>query len=203
MQNRIIPFFTLAAHKGITIALCTLLMIFVTSLLVACSTTTPTPMLTPKPQSSPTPTAESAPAPTPNPDPKPSGPIKAVWIEPEVNGDTVSILISEIENNQNIHFTLGVQDGDMNFMAYVLDSEIYVRANVCPPCRSIGFSLDKDILICDRCATTFEAKTGIGIKGACVNYPKAAVSFELADGYIVMKEAKLLAAYQDTLQKSN
>ncbi len=126
-------------------------------------------------------------------------PIKATWIEPQVAGDTVSIPVSEVENNWNVHFNLKTQGEDMNFMAYVLDGEIFVRANVCPPCRSIGFSLEEAILICDRCATTFEAETGGGIKGACVDFPKAAVPYEVSDGNIAMKDTDLVAAYQDTL----
>jgi len=132
--------------------------------------------------------------------PPPSGPIKATWIEPQVAGDIVSIPVSEIENNRNVHFNVNTQGGDMNFMAYVLDGEIYVRANVCPPCRSIGFSLDEDILVCDRCATTFKAQTGEGIAGACVGYPKASVPYEIRDGNMVMNSTDLIAAYQDTLE---
>ena len=59
-------------------------------------------------------------------------PIKATWIEPQVAGDTVSIPISEVENNWNVHFNVKTPDEDMNFMAYVLDGETHVRANVCP-----------------------------------------------------------------------
>ena len=88
----------------------------------------------------------------------------------------------------------------MNFMAYVLDGEIHVRANVCPPCKSIGFSLGEAILICDRCATTFEAKTGEGIQGACVDFPKASVPYEVSDGNVVMEGTDLVAAYQDTIE---
>ena len=130
----------------------------------------------------------------------PVGPIKATWIEPQVDGDAVSIPITEVENNWNIHFRLNTPDGDKNFMAYVVDGEIYARANVCPPCQSTGFSLQRDILVCDRCATTFKAKTGGGIQGACVDYPKASVPYEIIDGSILMSEADLIAAYQDTLQ---
>jgi len=138
--------------------------------------------------------------PNPTPSPSPSGPIKATWIEPQVAGDTVSIPVSEVENNWNVHFNVKAQGEDMNFMAYVLDGEIHVRANVCPPCKSIGFSLGEDILICDRCATTFKAKTGEGIKGACVDFPKASVPYELSDGNIVMKGSGLITAYQDTVE---
>lgn len=127
-------------------------------------------------------------------------PIKATWIEPQVAADTVSIPASEVENDRNVHFNLKTQSADMNFMAYVLDGETFVRANVCPPCRSIGFTLEKDTLICDTCATTFEAKTGEGIMGACVSYPKASVPYELENGNIVMNSADLSTAYQDTIE---
>ncbi len=35
-----------------------------------------------------------------------------------------------------------------------------------------------------RCTATFEAKTGEGIKGACVDYPKASVPYEQEAGRI-------------------
>ncbi len=136
----------------------------------------------------------------PAPNPTPSGPITAIWIDPQVLADTVSIPVNEVENNWKVHFEVETQDTNMNFMAYVLDGEIYVRANVCPPCRSIGFSLDEDILVCDRCATTFAAKTGEGIGGACVDYPKALVPYEIEDGNIVMSSVDLTTAYQDTIE---
>jgi len=127
-------------------------------------------------------------------------PIKATWIEPQVVGDTVSIPVSKVENNKIIHFKFGTQDKDTTFMAYKLSGELYVRANVCPPCRSVGFSLQKDILVCDTCMTTFEAKTGEGIEGACVDFPKASVPYEIIDGNMVMKDTDLIAAYQDTIE---
>lgn len=127
-------------------------------------------------------------------------PVEAVWIEPHVVGDIVSISVSEVENSRNVHFEVETQTGDMHFMAYILNGEIRVRASVCPPCQGIGYSLDKDILVCDTCATTFRAKTGDGIKGACVNYPKAGVPYETIDGSIVTKKADLLVAYENTLE---
>jgi nitrite reductase/ring-hydroxylating ferredoxin subunit len=142
----------------------------------------------------------TGPTSTPTPNPTPSGAMKATWIEPQVVGDTVSIPVSEVENNWNVHFKVKAQGEDMNFMAYVLDGEIHVRANVCPPCRSIGFSLEEDILVCDRCATTFKAKTGEGIKGPCVDFPKASVPYEINDGNVVMKSAALIIAHEDTIE---
>jgi len=125
-------------------------------------------------------------------------PIKATWIEPQVVGDIVSIPVSEVENSKMTHFKLVTLGGDIAFMAYGLDGEIYVRSNVCPPCWSVGFSLQRDILVCDTCLTTFKAKTGDGIEGACVDYPKAAVPYEVSDGKVVMRGNDLLAADQNT-----
>ena len=126
--------------------------------------------------------------------------IGATWIEPHVVGDSVSIPVSEVENHRNVHFRIETESGDMNFMAYALNGQIHVRASVCPPCWGISYSLEKDVLVCDMCATTFRAATGDGIRGACVNYPKAAVPYETVAGSIVMNKADLIAAYQDTME---
>ena len=126
-------------------------------------------------------------------------PVTATWIKPQVAGDTVSIPVSEVNDNKIVHFNVAVALGsEMAFMAYDIDGKLNVRANVCPPCRSIGFSLSKDTLICDTCRTTFNAKTGDGISGGCVGYPKAAVPYEISDGKAVMKDDDLLSAYQNT-----
>lgn len=131
---------------------------------------------------------------------KPSGPIKAKLIEAQVNGDSVSISVGDVENDWNTQFAVNTQAGKMNFMAYLLNNKIYVRADVCPPCRSIGYSLDGNTLVCDRCATTFKADTGNGIQGACVDYPKALVPYEIANGNIIMKQADLVVAYENTIE---
>jgi nitrite reductase/ring-hydroxylating ferredoxin subunit len=125
--------------------------------------------------------------------------IKATWINPQVFGDTISIPISEVENDKIIHFEFGTQYKDMTFMAYDLSGQIYVRANICPPCHSIGFSLQKSTLVCDTCGTVFDAKTGTGINGACVGYPKAAVPYEINGSNITMQGTDLVTAYQDTV----
>ncbi|MFH1651537.1 MAG: Fe-S-containing protein, partial [Chloroflexota bacterium] len=88
--------------------------------------------------------------------------------------------------------------GRLSFMAYEQDGSLIVRANVCPPCRSVGFSLAGDTLVCDSCGTTFKAKTGDGISGACVAYPKAAAAYDINNGQAVLKSADLLTAYQNT-----
>ena len=146
-----------------------------------------------------------APEPVQPSTPKPSGPIEAEWLEPQINGDTVSIPVSQIVDNWNTHFKLEAQvngnNTKINFMAYLLDEEIHVRSNLCPPCRSVGFALENNILICDTCRTTFNAKTGDGINGACVDFPKAAVAYEIIDGQLVMSGTALIAAYQDTLER--
>ena len=59
---------------------------------------------------------------------------------------------------------------------------------------------EKDILVCDTCKTTFEAKTGDGIKGACVDYPKASIRYEIKNDDLAMKKADLAVAYQNTIE---
>jgi len=126
------------------------------------------------------------------------GIVKATWIPAQVGDDTVSIPVNEVSNSKIVHFYIPAESGEIAFMAYDLNGNIYVRANVCPPCRSVGFSLDNDILVCDTCSTTFKANTGQGISGACVNYPKALVSYEVKDGSLIMGSNDLVTAYQNT-----
>lgn len=145
-------------------------------------------------------TSQTTGAPASNTTPKPEGPIKAKEITPTVSGDSVSVPVSVIQSDWNTHFLIDTQSGTIGFMAYVLDDTIYVRASICPPCRGKTFSLDGITLVCDTCATTFDAKTGKGIAGACVNYPKTSVAYQISGGNVVMKIADMTTAYQDTLK---
>ena len=203
MMNRVISclYPTTVARKIVVLCL-SLLLVVMALALGACASQTPgTAPTAPAPNSTQAPTSSSPPAPVSSPVPKPSGPIKGRWIEAQVDGDTVSIPQSDVEKNWNVHFKVSIQGGTENFMAYLLGDKIYVRANVCPPCQSIGYSLDEDVLVCDRCATRFKAKSGDGIDGACVKYPKASVPYEIIGGNLVMKNSDLLTAYQNTLKQ--
>ncbi len=180
--------------KKIAIGLSALMLMLIT---VACANSAAAPSTTGTQPSASTPS--SAPQTIQATTQKPSGPIKAKIIEAQVNGDSVSIPVSEVESDWNTQFAVNAPAGNMNFMAYLLNNKIYVRADVCPPCRSIGYSLDGNILVCDRCATTFKADTGNGIQGACVNYPKALVPYEITNGNIIMKQVDLVVAYENTI----
>lgn len=178
--------------SGVVIALSTLLLLVLTLLLAACSgsTSTSTPAVTATPVQTTTPTQSS----------KPSGPIGAEWIEAQVNGDVVSIPVSEIESDWNTRFEVQTADGDISAMAYIFNGVIYVRADICPPCMSRSFTLNGNILDCDSCHTKFNASTGVGISGACVNYPKDSVSYTISDGNVLMSIADIMTAYQNTLK---
>lgn len=139
-------------------------------------------------------------APSSSPSPKPAGLIRAKEITPAVSADSVSVPVSVVQDNWNTHFLIDTPGGTMGFMAYILNNTIYVRASICPPCRGKTYSLDGASLVCDTCATTFDAVTGKGISGACVNYPKASVAYQVSGGNIVMKTADMITAYQDTLK---
>jgi nitrite reductase/ring-hydroxylating ferredoxin subunit len=127
------------------------------------------------------------------------GPVRATWVNASVQGDTATIPLSTIEEKQNVHFRVPYEGGAVNFMAYVTGGAVSVRANVCPPCRSIGFTLDGKELVCDTCRTTFESATGDGIQGACVDFPKAPVAYAITRGNVVMQMTDLAAAYENTL----
>lgn len=131
---------------------------------------------------------------------QPSGLIKARTIEPSVDGDILSAPLQAVKDSWNTRFGWQSENGPTSFMAYVVDGDVQVRADVCPPCQSTYFSLEGNVLKCDRCGTTFDAKSGSGINGACVNYPKAAVPYTVRDGNMVLGTADLLAAYQNTLK---
>jgi nitrite reductase/ring-hydroxylating ferredoxin subunit len=180
--------------SGVIIALGMLLLLVLTLSLAACASPAPASI------SVITPTPTTAPTLTPTQNLKPSGPIDAKWIEAQVVGDTVSIPVSEIENDWNTRFKVQAADGDISAMAYILNGVIYVRADICPPCRSQGFTLTGNILDCDSCHTKFKASTGDGVSGACVNYPKASVLYTITDGNVVMSRADLVTAYQNTLK---
>ncbi|MFA5375579.1 MAG: Fe-S-containing protein [Dehalococcoidia bacterium] len=126
--------------------------------------------------------------------------IEPTWIQAELTDNSVSISLSEVETNVMSHFTVNTSSGEMDFMAYELSGETYVRASICPPCYSRSFALKGDTLVCDTCGTVFDAETGSGIKGACVNFPKASVSYEVDGNSIVMGVDDLLTAYDNTLE---
>jgi nitrite reductase/ring-hydroxylating ferredoxin subunit len=126
--------------------------------------------------------------------------IEPTWIQAELADNTVTISLSEVEANGMSHFTINTSSGEMDFMAYELSGETYVRASICPPCYSRSFGLKGDTLVCDTCGTVFDAETGSGIKGACLNYPKASVPYEITGNSIIMGVDDLLIAYNNTLE---
>ncbi len=126
--------------------------------------------------------------------------IASTVVKGQVDGDTVSVLASDVQKSQNTRFALKTPTGDEYFMVYKLGDSLYARASVCPPCQSDSFTLSGETLVCDRCGTVFSAKTGAGIKGGCINYPVAGVSYTVTDGKIVMKTSDLVTAYKNTLE---
>ena len=126
-------------------------------------------------------------------------PVKATWITAPPTADGIFLSANDVKGHPITHFRAG-SSANMSFMAYELDGKTYIRANICPPCRSTGFSLQGDVLVCDTCGTRFSAGTGDGVSGACVDYPKAAAPFEVKDGKILIKGNDLTLAYQNTLK---
>jgi nitrite reductase/ring-hydroxylating ferredoxin subunit len=129
-----------------------------------------------------------------------ASPVKATWITAEVSADQVSIPVSSVEENTNVHFNMNTDSEEIAVMAYQFNDEIFVRSNVCPPCGSIGFTLEKDTLVCDSCGTVFDAATGTGVEGGCVLFPKESIPYTVSDGNIVMKLDDVVAAHEKTVE---
>jgi nitrite reductase/ring-hydroxylating ferredoxin subunit len=125
--------------------------------------------------------------------------IKATWIQPLVVGDSVIVPVSTIDKDIITHFKVKTSNKELTFMAYTYSDQVYTRADICPPCHSENFSLKDGTLVCDTCGSVFNATTGAGIGGACRAYPKAAATYEVKDGNIVMKVSDLSASFQKTL----
>ena len=86
------------------------------------------------------------------------------------------------------------------FMAYSYGGKSYVHASICPPCRSLSFTLSVGTLVCDACGTIFDAVTGKGVRGACVAYPKQPAQYHENGDALTMSKGDLIAAYQKTLR---
>ncbi|KKG10941.1 Fe-S-containing protein [Methanosarcina sp. 2.H.A.1B.4] len=129
-----------------------------------------------------------------------ASPVKATWIDAQVNGNQVSIPASSVEEDTNVHFKVKTDSGEIAVMAYRFNDEVFVRSNVCPPCGSIGFTLDQGTLVCDSCGTVFDAATGNGIEGGCVAYPKESIPYTVSDGKITMKLGDVVAAHEKTIE---
>lgn len=130
-----------------------------------------------------------------------AGPVEATWITADVNVDVVSIPATVVNDNTNVHFKVNTNTelGEIAVMAFVLGDEIVIRSNVCPPCGSIGFTLDDGVLVCDSCSTTFDAETGNGILGACVDYPKENIPYTESGGILLMNVNDIMTAHQNTV----
>lgn len=126
--------------------------------------------------------------------------VSPTWVTPDVSGTTVSLAEDVVKSKVNVDFQLPTDKGTTYFMAYEYGGKTYVRADVCVPCRSVSFTLYKGTLVCDTCGTVFKASDGTGVSGGCVGYPKASVPYQTVDGKIVMTQADLITAFENTLQ---
>ncbi len=129
----------------------------------------------------------------------PPGPVDPTTLTPQVSGDTVSISLSDVESKYNTRFVVTTPQGQASYRAYVWNGNVYVRADICPPCGSRSFKLTKGTLVCNSCGTVFDATSGKGKSGACVRYSKESVTHQISGTNIVMKMSDLVTAYQNTL----
>lgn len=126
--------------------------------------------------------------------------IKGTWIDAQVSSENVSFPVKSIDDNTNIHLKVNTEIGEVAIMAYKLDDKIFVRSNACPPCNSTGFSLNDDKLVCDACGTVFDAATGLGIEGGCMDYPKENIPYTISEGNIILKIDDVVTAHKKTVE---
>lgn len=129
-----------------------------------------------------------------------AGSVKATWITAQTGADQVSIPASSVDENTNVHFKVNTDSGELAVMAYRFDDKVFVRSNVCPPCNSIGFTLENGTLVCDSCGTVFDAETGTGIGGGCVAFPKESIPYTVSEDKITMKLDDVVAAHEKTIE---
>ncbi len=129
----------------------------------------------------------------------PKAPVDPTTLTPQINGDTISISLSDVKSKFNTRFAVSTAQGTASYMAYVWNGTVTVRADICPPCGSRSFKLTNGSLVCNSCGTVFDAVTGKGKSGACIRYSKDSVSYQVSGDSIVMKMTDLTTAYQNTL----
>jgi nitrite reductase/ring-hydroxylating ferredoxin subunit len=129
--------------------------------------------------------------------------VKQTSIKATINGETVTIPLSDVEKYGNVNFKIQTATDIYSFMAYQYGDKTYVRSDVCVPCGSESFTLKNGTLVCDACGTVFNVETGVGVKGvkACQSYTKQPVAFETTGTNIVMKWTDLAASFQNTLNR--
>jgi nitrite reductase/ring-hydroxylating ferredoxin subunit len=110
-----------------------------------------------------------------------NGTFQQITVKAAVSGDTVTVPLSDVQNNRNVNFRVNTANDYYVFMAYQYGDQTYVRADVCVPCGSESFTLKNATLVCNSCGTIFDAKTGAGVSGN-----------------LGMKWADMAAAYQKT-----
>ena len=68
---------------------------------------------------------------------------KVTSIKAQLNGDIVTINANDVDQYTNTRFLVSTATDQLSFMAYKYDNQVYVRADICPPCGSESFTLTR------------------------------------------------------------
>ena len=134
-------------------------------------------------------------------EPVPAAPptrVAHAWVEPDVNGDTVTIPLDIVKNAGHVHFILPVEDEELDYLGYMLDGSFYVRAAVCPSCGSQGLSHGGTTLVCHSCSTMFDLETGEADVDDSASFPQGLLPYGVDGTVIIMSFAELVEAYERT-----
>jgi len=120
-----------------------------------------------------------------------------IWAQPVITGGTVSIPLTDPELGEYYHFELPAAAGSMEFIAYTLGGQLYVRASLCPSCGGTHVDYGADGLVCPVCDARFELQTGMALAGN-QGYPAGAIPVSSRGSYVTSPLHSLTVAYQRT-----
>ncbi len=117
-------------------------------------------------------------------------------VEPQLNGEYVSISLEVLEANDIVYFEVANNEGFLvPLMAYITPSgRIFAGSSMCEPCQGRYFSLAGETLVCDTCRTTYTIEGHQFLSGSrdCGSYPPVYMEPLLGDGMIKFPLAKIL-----------
>ena len=127
-----------------------------------------------------------------------SGWVAHAWVEPDVNGDVVTIPLDVVQNAGHVHFSLPVEEEALDYLGYMLDGSFYVRATVCPSCGSQGLSHGGTTLVCHSCSTMFDLLTGDADDEESASFPQGMLPYGVAGNMISISFSELVESYERT-----
>lgn len=113
-------------------------------------------------------------------------------VEVTVQKGVVEVPLDLVKNSKLVSFEYLRPEGRIPLLAYITPAGKLVTAvSVCEPCGSTRFHIEGKQMVCNSCFTRWDLETLKGISGGCLNYPPDALSHEIQEGKLMIKEMEL------------